>query len=184
MGTYLFCYACSMHFVGSVAAQLLDDTNPAWIPNIMMQLKKVISVVTIATKGEGNSRTIAVLSILHLSTIHKMKTEELYLIKKHHYSTTDTLYEDVSMDEIASQIVDEVSFTTMTEVYTVGQLDNVLDSDKVKSLQLDNQSLQDEVTELKSWHAPALTMELFENIIRMYCNFTQLHQTGLLLSSF
>ena len=91
------------------------------------------------------------------------------------------------MDEIASQIVDEVSFTTMTEGHTVEQqieLYNVLDSDKVKSLQLDNQSLQDEVTELKSQHAPALTMELFENIIRMYCNFTQLYQTGLLLSSF
>ena len=100
-----------MHFVGGVAAQLLDDTIPAWIPNIMMQLKKVISVVTITTKGEGNSKTIAVLSILHLLTIHKMKTEELYLIKKHPKKVSRSDHETLGQNVTNEQPIANYSTT-------------------------------------------------------------------------
>ena len=27
---------CSIHFVGNVGADLLDNTNPAWVPSILM----------------------------------------------------------------------------------------------------------------------------------------------------
>ena len=193
LGTYLFCYACSMHFVGGVATQLLDDTNPAWIPNNNDATKE--GDLSCYNRYKRRREQQDNCSLKHTSsfnysqdedgrTLSDQKTSKKVLRSDHetlgqnvtneqpiaNYSTTDTLSEDVSMDEIASQIVDEVSFTTMTEVHTVKQqieLDNVLDNDKVKSLQLDNQSLQDEVTELKSRHVPALTMELFENIIRM-----------------
>ena len=29
-------YVCSVHFVGSKAADLLDDSNPAWVPSVLM----------------------------------------------------------------------------------------------------------------------------------------------------
>ena len=79
-----YAYACSIHFVGGIKANLLNDTNSAWVPTIMMGYTTKEGDLSHYNhcKGEGSSRTIVVLSVLHhLLTIHKMKIGELYFIK-------------------------------------------------------------------------------------------------------
>ena len=194
-------YVCSIHFVGGIAADLLDDTNPAWVPTIMMgyttkegdlgrynrckrrrEQQDNCSVKctpsSFSNSQDEDWRTLShQLNPLTAETTSEHVSRSVYetpgpSVNEQpiaNYSTTETVSEDVSMDERASQIVDEVHFPTVTEVDTVEQqieLDNIVDSDReseIKSLQLDNQSLRDEVTELKSRHAPVFTMELFEN---------------------
>ena len=50
-------FVCSIHFVVIyVAADLLDETNPAWVTSVLIEvLRKVTWVVIITTKEEGNS---------------------------------------------------------------------------------------------------------------------------------
>ena len=46
-------YVCSIHFDGNVAADLFDDTNPAWVPSVLMghSTKEGDWVIIISAKG-------------------------------------------------------------------------------------------------------------------------------------
>ena len=197
-----YAYVCSIHFIGGIAANLLDDTNPAWVPTIMMgyiyitkegdlgrynrckrRREQQDNCSVKCTPSSFNNSQDEDRTLSHQLNPLTAETASNDASRSDHetpgpsvneqpivnYCTTETVSEDVSIDEMASHIVDEVYFPTLTEGNTVEQqieLNNIVDSDReseIKSLQLDNQSLRDEVTELKSHHAPVFTMELFEN---------------------
>ena len=146
---------CSIHFIGGIAADLLDDTNPAWIPTIMMGYTTKegdlgrYNRYKRRREQQDNSQDADRRTLSYQTTSedvsrsdHKTSGPSVNEQPIANYSTTETVSEDVSTDEMASQIVDEVHFPTVTEVNTVEQqieLDNIVDSDReseIKSLQL------------------------------------------------
>lgn len=149
-------YICSIHFVGGIAANLLDDTNPAWVPTIMMGYKTEgdlgrynrckrrreqqdnCSKCTPSTfnNSQDDRRTLShQLNPLTEGTSkdvsrsdHETPGPSVNEQPIANYSTTETVSEDVNMDETASQTMDEVQFPTMTEIITE-QPDNIVDSE-------------------------------------------------------
>ena len=144
-------YICSIHFAGGIAANLLDNTNCAWAPTIMMSYttkeddlglynhckrkreQQDNCSVQCTPLPFNNSQDEDRRTLSHQLNPLTAETTSKDVSRSDHetpgpsvneqpianYSTIEIVSEDVSMNEMANQIVDEVHFPTLTEVNTV-----------------------------------------------------------------
>ena len=176
-------YVCSIHFVGNVAADLLDDTNPAWVPSVLMgystkegDLGRYNRCKRRSEQQDSSNVKRTTSSNILLgkdnrtpSQSHRSDDETPSLtMNELSHPTAETVSEDVCRNETTGPYMDEIHLPMVTEVsmpLQTEELDIIVNREReneTRSLRLDNQNLRDELTGLKS-RKNILTIELFKN---------------------
>ena len=176
-------YVCSIHFVGNVAADLLDDTNPAWVPSVLMGYSTKEGDLGRYNRCKRRSEQQDSSNVKRTTSSNILLGKDNRTPSQSHRSddetpsstmnelshpTAETVSEDVCRNETTGPYMDEIHLPMVTEVsmpLQTEELDIIVDREReneTRSLRLDNQNLRDELTGLKS-RKNILTIELFRN---------------------